>query len=103
MTKVNFGEYNRVLTGLNLELYNKASQLDTLKNKIKELEDIKKGIESDLLELCENKPFKVKGFEFKNIVRPGAVKYKDIPELKDVDLEIYRGNPISFWQLFKKF
>ena len=31
--------------------------------------------------------------------RKGNIIYSDIPELKNIDLELYRGKPISIWKL----
>jgi len=39
------------------------------------------------------------GVKIQNISRKGNIDYKKIPELKGIDLEQYRGKPVSFWQL----
>lgn len=39
------------------------------------------------------------GVRIQHQTRRGNVDYKKIPELSGVDLEKYRGRPVSFWQL----
>jgi hypothetical protein len=39
------------------------------------------------------------GFKFMKQVRPGVVKYKEIPVLQGLDLNMYRGNDIEIWKL----
>ena len=39
------------------------------------------------------------GVKIQSITRKGNIDYKKIPELSGVDLEQYRGKPVSFWQL----
>ena len=39
------------------------------------------------------------GYEFKSIDRIGTINYKDIPELKNVDLGKYRGDNINYFKL----
>ncbi len=41
----------------------------------------------------EGKEYRTKAFEVAKIMRKGAVEYKDIPELKEVDIESYRKEP----------
>lgn len=83
--------------------YEKANQVHDVQNKIKELTDLKKDLVDNLIKLSEGRPSKYKGVEFKLQIRPGAIKYKDIPELKFIDLEKYRDQEISFWKLYKKY
>lgn len=49
--------------------------------------------------LTKDKPSIGGGYKFAFSVRPGVVQYKQIPELKYVDLDTYRGNPICVWKL----
>lgn len=40
-------------------------------------------------------------FRFLRIERPGVIKYSEIPELKTLNLEPYRGAPVTAWKLSK--
>ncbi len=41
------------------------------------------------------------GFCFELSHRKGSVNYKNIPQLKYVDLDEYRGNDVDIWKLIK--
>ena len=51
--------------------------------------------------LSNNKNAKGGEFVFTMSERPGAIEYKNIPELKDVDLDLYRKETVSCWKLIK--
>lgn len=53
----------------------------------------------ELQEMAGSVPSKGGGFIFKKSIRKGNVIYKNIPEIKGVDLEIFRGTPIEMWRL----
>lgn len=58
-----------------------------------ELAEIKK----ELIALADKKKSNISGVLVYPIERKGAVQYKNIPELQNVDLEQYRGKPTSSW------
>jgi len=76
-----------------------ASKLKTLQDKIKFLDIEKKKLSKLLQELSEFKDSCGGGFTYKAIERIGTINYKDIPELKDIDLSPYRSKPINIWRL----
>ena len=80
-----------------------ALELYEVQCEIKRLGELADVVKDELIRLSERVDSKCNGFEFKFLSRPGSVKYKDIPELKDVDLDPYRGNTVSFWKLLKKW
>lgn len=41
------------------------------------------------------------GFVFESITRKGTIDYKSIPQLKQIDLEIYRKESNVSWKLYK--
>jgi putative phage-type endonuclease len=53
----------------------------------------------DLINLSEDKNCKGYGVSVKKIVRKGAIDYCKIPEIQNVDLEIYRKDTTAFWKL----
>jgi putative phage-type endonuclease len=63
------------------------SQLDTLNTREKE-------IRQELIDLSEGKSCTGGGVRFKRSEGKGRISYAKIPELKDVDLEDYRGKSI---------
>lgn len=52
---------------------------------------------SQLIELADGKKTNISGVLVYPIERKGTINYKKIPELKDVDLEQYRGNSSTSW------
>jgi len=56
-----------------------------------------KVIKKELIALADNKKTNVSGVLVYPIKRKGAVQYKDIPELKGVNLDNYRGDDIETW------
>ena len=76
-----------------------AQELLDIQQKLKFLKDRKLTVESNLRELSENKSTELEGYKYNVFTRPGLVDYKSIPELKDLDLDKYRKEEISFWKL----
>lgn len=76
-----------------------ARELLDIKEKLKFLKKKEKELSVALQEVCEFKTTSHNGYTFKTIERIGIIKYSDIPELKDLDLEPYRGTPIVTWKL----
>lgn len=52
-----------------------------------------------LKELSQLLPSRGGGFVYDYIMRKGSVEYDRIPELKDVNLEIYRKDSVEVWKL----
>lgn len=70
----------------------------------KEAADSAKALQDELADkitakLKDHPRWQHAGVKIQNISRKGNVDYKKIPELTGVDLEQYRGKPVSFWQL----
>jgi len=63
------------------------AEMDELKKREKELRD-------ELIELAANQSSSGGGVRLKRSEGKGRISYAKIPELKDVDLETYRGKPI---------
>ena len=69
------------------EWKNIHAKMDELKKREKELRD-------ELIELADNQSSSGGGVRLKRSEGKGRISYAKIPELKDVDLETYRGKPI---------
>ena len=62
---------------------------------------LEKDLSDKLKKLSENRSSMSNEFVFTAVDLPGRVSYKDIPELKDVDMDQYRGIDIVSWRLKK--
>lgn len=59
------------------------------------LEEIKKR----MIDHTGGKDYKNHGFSLVKVKRSGSIDYKNIPELKVIDLEQYRGSEVEYWKL----
>jgi hypothetical protein len=81
------------------EWLKKAIELMKIKQMLKEYDKIESQLLAELKLLSDNVPSKSGNFVFDCITRKGLVDYSKIPELKDVNLELYRKEPTSAWKL----
>lgn len=68
----------------------------------RELEELKakeEELRESLICLSGKNNVKGAGVRLSKIIRKGAVDYKKIPEIRDVDLEAYRKSPIESWRI----
>ncbi len=56
-------------------------------------------LKKDLIEFCNDQSSIGGGLKFRKVIRKGSINYNDIVELKNVDLEKYRKDSISFWNI----
>ena len=83
-----------------------ATRLYNAREKIKELDAIVEQEKKILAELANGRNIQIsipdsKGdvsMQITKQVRKGAIKYKSIPNLKNIDLEKYRGSSTEFYQ-----
>ena len=59
----------------------------------------KKEILAELVQISKERNALFHGRKLTKVERKGNVQYAKIPELKGLDLEPYRGNPVEFWKL----
>lgn len=52
-----------------------------------------------VIDHAQGNEFQCAGLKVMHIVRPGAIDYKSIPILADVDLEKYRKQSVSYWAI----
>lgn len=71
----------------------------SVKSQLAELEQLEEQYKKELIRLAEDKNCEGAGLKLTKIVRKGNVKYKEIPELQDIDLEQYRSDPIETWRI----
>ena len=76
-----------------------AQKMLEIQKKIKFLKEEENKLSVRLKIICDNETTSFAGFTFKKFDRLGPVKYKDIPELKSVDLDAYRAGMVTMWKL----
>lgn len=76
-----------------------ALKLWEIKQQKKAIEREEKELENQLKEFSEGLNSSSGSFRFGYHMRKGTVDYKNIPELKNVDLESYRKKPTQSWRL----
>lgn len=77
----------------------KAREVFDLQQKRKMLEAQEEQAIAELKELTGNLNSFGGGFKYESATRAGTVDYKAIPQLKGVNLDIYRKPPVVYWKL----
>ncbi len=75
------------------------AEYDKLTAQIDDATARKKEILNELVEIAEGKNAEFGGRKLTRVERVGSVNYKNIPELKGLDLNQYRGAGTSYWRL----
>lgn len=70
-----------------------------IKQELDRLSDLEKAHRNRLIDLSDGRSTKGNGVSLKMVMRKGTVNYSKIQELKSVDLEKYRGKPVTSWRL----
>lgn len=78
---------------------NKAKELYSLQEKRRQMEKLEAILLSELKSISNEEKSQGGGFIFENYLRLGNIEYKEIPELKAVNLEKYRKPPVICWRL----
>ena len=76
-----------------------AKELNYTMHKIKSMKTLEDELRARLIELSEDKNCRGNGVSVRKTIRKGAVAYVDIPELKLIDLDKYRKEPVEFWTI----
>jgi len=74
-----------------------AEAYNNTKDSIAQLKVKLDSLREQLISCADGKKSNVSGLLVYPIERKGSVQYKNIPELKDVDLDQYRGKPTKSW------
>jgi hypothetical protein len=77
----------------------RAKVLHDIQKKIKFLKQKEKEASEKLVGMCGDQTRAHNGYEYKMIERKGSIKYSLVPELKNVDLEPYRSEMVTYWKL----
>ena len=65
----------------------------------KQLSLYEKELTKQLIALCGEKNSRGDNLILQKVERPGAVQYSLIPQLKRVDLDVFRKDPVTAWTL----
>jgi putative phage-type endonuclease len=68
----------------------------------KQIDEEVERVREIMIDRCEGKRAEGNLFTFKPTTRKGTIDYKNIPELRDVDLEAYRKPETICWQIERK-
>lgn len=79
-----------------------AKQLWGIKQQIKELKKIEDMLTEELKAVANGKTTEFGDYIYTLKSRKGSVLYATIPELKGVNLDMYRGEDITYFELIKK-
>jgi hypothetical protein len=79
-----------------------AEHLWYLKKRIREFEAEAKITMAQLQQMSNYQEGRGGGFIFNYSERKGSIEYGAIPELKNVNLELYRKEPVKVWTLEKE-
>jgi hypothetical protein len=78
---------------------NKAKEVYAIQEKRRQLEKLEAIMMAELKSVSEEKNSHGGGFILESYERAGNVEYGKIPELKTVNLERYRKEPVVVWRL----
>jgi hypothetical protein len=78
-----------------------ATELWELKLQYKRIGEIISQLESKLKLISHHETFSDGVYIYEKTFQKGTVQYKDIPELKGIDVDIYRGPEVERWKLSK--
>ncbi len=76
-----------------------ADKLRSVTESMKELEKEEQNLRNHLIFLSGDSNSRGAGISLCKVERKGAVDYSKIPEIKDIDLELYRKNSITSWRI----
>lgn len=82
------------------EIWNEVSEeWKRISSQIFHLQKLEKGLRELLVRQCQDKNSIGNGITVSKILRKGNIDYSKVPELKNVNLEQYRGENIEFWKI----
>ena len=85
-----------------VEFTSAAAELRKILQEMTALTKREEELKKMLTDMCESKSLNnvaCNGMHISKCVRKGNIDYASIPELKKIDLEIFRKTPISYWRV----
>ncbi len=76
-----------------------ASEWRQINEQLKSLESKEKKVRDALISMCNKKNSVGAGVKVTRSIRKGHVDYSSIPELKEIEIEKYRKNPIECYKI----
>lgn len=92
-------EIRRALSHRRGKWVNVAKELYQIQTERKALETNERKLKDKLKDLSKGMPSQGGGYLFTFTLRKGGISYEDIPQLKKVDLELYRKDDVPMWKL----
>jgi hypothetical protein len=83
----------------NEEIQNIVNDLKVLRLKEVEVQKLIEDTKNSLIKKLDNKNFSWGGVQASRVFRKGSINYKNVPELKNIDLEKYRKPASEFWKI----
>lgn len=77
-------------------------EYDQLDAEIKLLEDRRDAVRAKLTEKAKDGNIRIGNLIVSKVRMPGTIQYKNIPELKSIDLELYRSAPKDIFRITRK-
>ena len=70
-----------------------------MNQKLRDIKEEEKKVRASLIGMCHNQSSKGGGIFVRKIVEKGRVDYGSIPELKNVNVDVYRKQSIEKWKI----
>lgn len=80
-------------------LQEKASRLERLKAKMSEDEAEFNALKAEICDKITHPRVRIAGLKITKVVRPGAIDYSKVEQLRGLDLEPFRKNPVESWRI----
>lgn len=79
----------------------KAVQWQKIQDELHAIQEAEKNLRQELIELSDGKSTIGGGVRLTKVIRKGNVDYTAIPGINELNLEVYRKEPIQSWRLSK--
>lgn len=70
-----------------------------VKSSLAALQSEEESLRAALIMRYQDKPSELSGLKVELVKRKGSISYSSIPQLKELDLEQYRGDYIEYWKI----
>lgn len=97
--KLSSRDYHTIDTA---EWLNSVSTWKEVNEKLKDIKEQEKKVRASIIGMCHNQRSKGGGVQVLKIVEKGRIDYSLIPELKNVNLNVYRKPSIEKWKITKE-
>jgi putative phage-type endonuclease len=78
-----------------------SEELLVVQDELNALDRREKDLRMKLIEISDGNSSIGSGVKLLKVIRKGNIQYNEVPELRGVNLEKYRADPVSFWKISK--